>query len=60
MKDAAELIDHTLAPQLPVAAVVSAAHGAYVARSCVGCHGEHLSGGRIPGSPPEWPACRPT
>lgn len=56
VKDAAELIDHTLAPQLPVAAVVSAAHGAYVARSCVGCHGEHLSGGRIPGSPPEWPA----
>ncbi|HEU4778037.1 MAG TPA: c-type cytochrome [Telluria sp.] len=56
VKDAAELIDHTLAPQAPVAPAVSAAHGAYVARSCVGCHGEHLSGGRIPGSPPEWPA----
>ena len=56
VKDAAELIDHTLAPQAPVAPAVNAAHGAYVARSCVGCHGEHLSGGRIPGSPPEWPA----
>jgi len=56
VKDAAELIDHTLAPPAPVAPAVSSAHGAYVARSCVGCHGEHLSGGRIPGSPPEWPA----
>jgi len=56
VKDAAELIDHTRAPEVPVAPAVNTAHGAYVARSCVGCHGEHLSGGRIPGSPPEWPA----
>jgi mono/diheme cytochrome c family protein len=26
-------------------------YGAYVARLCVGCHGEHLSGGPIPGAP---------
>jgi mono/diheme cytochrome c family protein len=23
---------------------------------CVGCHGPGLSGGTIPGAPPEWPA----
>jgi hypothetical protein len=22
---------------------------------CKGCHGEHLSGGKIPGGPPDWP-----
>lgn len=56
IRDAAEIIDHTLAPEQPVKAEVSIAHGKYVAHSCVGCHGATLSGGRIPGSPPEWPA----
>jgi mono/diheme cytochrome c family protein len=56
VRDAAEMIDHALAPQLPVAPGVSLAHGAYVAHSCVGCHGATLSGGKIPGSPPDWPA----
>ena len=56
VRDAAEIIDHTLAPGVPVKAEVSLAHGAYVAHSCIGCHGAKLSGGRIPGSPPEWPA----
>ncbi|SHH16214.1 cytochrome c [Massilia sp. CF038] len=56
VRDAAELIDHSLAPQPPVAPAVNLAHGGYVARSCMGCHGEHMSGGRIPGAPPEWPA----
>jgi cytochrome c553 len=23
---------------------------------CIGCHGERLSGGKIPGGPPDWPA----
>lgn len=23
---------------------------------CIGCHGEKLSGGKIPGAPPDWPA----
>jgi mono/diheme cytochrome c family protein len=22
---------------------------------CIGCHGENLAGGKIPGAPPEWP-----
>lgn len=28
-------------------------YGAYIGRLCMGCHGEHLSGGPIPGAPPE-------
>ena len=55
LKDAAEKIDHTLPPPLPVAADVSPAHGAYVANTCMGCHGPQLAGGRIPGAPPSWP-----
>lgn len=31
-------------------------HGAYVANMCMGCHGAGLSGGKIPGGPPDWPA----
>ncbi len=35
----------------------TAAYGEYLARAggCFGCHGEHLQGGKIPGSPPDWP-----
>ena len=39
VRDAAEIIDHALPPEQPVKAEVSIAHGAYVAYSCVGCHG---------------------
>ena len=56
IKDAAEKIDHSLPPAQPVAEAVDAKHGAYVANMCIGCHGEHLSGGKIPGGPPDWPA----
>ena len=55
IKDAAARIDHSLPPQQPVAEGVSVAHGAYVANMCIGCHGEKLAGGRIPGGPPDWP-----
>lgn len=54
--DAAEVIDHTLPPSAPVPVAASAEHGAYVINSCIGCHGTQLSGGKIPGAPPEWPA----
>ncbi|MCA9572834.1 MAG: hypothetical protein KC656_33580 [Myxococcales bacterium] len=33
----------------------TAAYGVYLARLCQGCHGEHLSGGPIPGAPPDLP-----
>jgi mono/diheme cytochrome c family protein len=56
IQDSAARIDHSLAPAQPVAAGVNAQHGAYVANMCLGCHGEHLSGGKIPGGPPDWPA----
>jgi mono/diheme cytochrome c family protein len=56
IKDASEKIDHALPPSQPVAPAVSVAHGAYVANTCMGCHGTRLSGGKIPGAPPTWPA----
>jgi mono/diheme cytochrome c family protein len=54
--DAAGKIDHGLPPAQAVAEGVNAAHGAYVANMCLGCHGAQLAGGRIPGGPPDWPA----
>lgn len=54
--DAAAKIDHALPPATPVAEGVNVQHGAYVANMCLGCHGPQLAGGRIPGSPPDWPA----
>ncbi|KQT09343.1 c-type cytochrome [Ramlibacter sp. Leaf400] len=54
--DAASRIDHGLPPQQPIPEAVSAQHGAYVANMCLGCHGEKLAGGKIPGGPPDWPA----
>jgi mono/diheme cytochrome c family protein len=56
VRDAAETIDHRLPPAQPVPEAVSAEHGAYVANACIGCHGARLSGGTIPGGPPDWPA----
>jgi len=56
LPDAVDLIDHQLPPSPAVPPAVSVAYGAYVAQSCVGCHGTQLQGGRIPGSPPDWPA----
>jgi len=56
MQDAAAKIDHSLPPAQPVPEGVTAAHGAYVANMCMGCHGPTLAGGKIPGGPPDWPA----
>jgi mono/diheme cytochrome c family protein len=56
IRDAADKIDHTLPPAQPVTAGATPAHGAYVANMCIGCHGPGLSGGTIPGGPPDWPA----
>jgi len=55
IRDAAEKIDHAQPPAPAAAHDGSVAHGAYVAQMCQGCHGPHLSGGRIPGAPPAWP-----
>lgn len=56
IRDASEKINHGLPPPRPVPVAANAAYGDYVARMCVGCHGAHLAGGRIPGAPPHWPA----
>jgi mono/diheme cytochrome c family protein len=55
VRDASEKIDHALPPGQPVPEGVTAAHGAYVANACIGCHGAKLAGGKIPGAPPAWP-----
>ena len=52
----AELIDHKKdAPPAPQISL-SAEYGQYLALSCPVCHGLGMSGGEIPGFPPEWPA----
>lgn len=48
--DVARHIDHTKTESVPDPAP-TATYGAFVARLCTGCHGEHLSGGPIPGAP---------
>lgn len=56
VQDSAEKIDHSLPPAKAVPEGVSPEHGKYVANLCLGCHGFQLSGGKIPGGPPGWPA----
>lgn len=56
VEDAAAKIDHTRPPSTPIPEGVTVEHGGYVAAMCVGCHGAGLSGGKIPGGPPDWPA----
>ncbi|MCB9596868.1 MAG: c-type cytochrome [Sandaracinaceae bacterium] len=50
--DIARRIDHA-ERSAPPAPAPTAAYGAYIGRMCTGCHGEHLSGGPIPGAPPD-------
>ena len=51
----AELIDHE-APRPPdVDRSDPIAFGGYLADGCIGCHGDGLSGGKIPGTPPDIP-----
>jgi mono/diheme cytochrome c family protein len=54
--DAADKIDHTRPAPRPVPEGVTVAHGDYVANGCKGCHRADLSGGKIAGGPPSWPA----
>jgi mono/diheme cytochrome c family protein len=52
----AEIIPHTETPPPAPEPGVTAEYGAYLSMSCKVCHGPTLSGGEIPGFPPEWPA----
>ena len=51
----AELIDHEDRTFFQPEEGVTREFGRYVASSCVGCHGTAYAGGRIPGTPPDWP-----
>ena len=55
IKLAAEHIDHAGLRPAAVAPGVTVEYGRYLANGCVGCHGESLAGGRIPGGAPDWP-----
>lgn len=55
IRDSVDKIDHEKPPQQPVEEGVNLAHGAYVANLCLGCHGVDLTGGSVPGGPPDWP-----
>ena len=51
----AERIDHA-GPRPPAPPPgITLEYGAYLAVRCTGCHGDTLSGGHIPGTPPDWP-----
>lgn len=50
-----EVIAHDAAHPAPVPAGASIEYGRYlVSVGCLGCHGATLSGGHIPGTPPDW------
>ena len=49
----AELVDHAAPRPIAPAIGITPEYGKYLAGSCAGCHGPTLSGGAIPGAPPE-------
>jgi mono/diheme cytochrome c family protein len=53
--DVARRIDHAAARPKTMPAQATAAYGANLAHACTGCHGEHFSGGPIPGAPSDLP-----
>jgi mono/diheme cytochrome c family protein len=52
----AEIIPQDTPPPPAPEPGVTAEYGEYLSMSCKVCHGLTLSGGEIPGFPPEWPA----
>ena len=52
----ADLVDHSVEPLPPMVAAPTIEYGKYLADigGCTGCHGPGLSGGKIPGTPPDW------
>lgn len=51
---AAESVEHARSHEKRLVAEPTASYGRYLATGCTGCHGDGLSGGKIPGAPPEW------
>jgi cytochrome c553 len=56
----AELIDHNAPRPAAPKPAATAEYGRHLAATggCLTCHGPGLSGGQIPGTPPEWPHAR--
>lgn len=52
--DVARRIDHASTEQVPPPSP-TADYGRFLGRGCMGCHGDRLSGGAIPGAPPSTP-----
>lgn len=52
---AAEQVDHTATRRPAPPPGPTPEFGEYLASGCVGCHGFGLSGGKIPGTPPDFP-----
>ncbi len=50
----AEMVNHAAKPATPTRGPTKE-YGKYLASACIGCHGDGLSGGPIPGVPPDWP-----
>jgi len=50
----AEEVRHDRAHEARLVAEATPAYGKYLASGCTGCHGDGLSGGKIPGAPPDW------
>jgi len=50
----ARLIDQHAPHAAAIEAAPTIEYGRYLAQSCTGCHGQHLSGGPIPGAPPDF------
>lgn len=51
----AEHIDHRPRTRTAPEPGDNIAYGAYVARTCIGCHGVEFRGGKVLGTPPEFP-----
>ena len=49
-----EEVDHAKSHPAHVEPEPTAKYGEYLAIGCTGCHGPTLSGGKIPGGPPDW------
>ena len=50
----AEIVDHDAVPVASVERGVTVEYGRYLAAGCAGCHGKGYSGGKIPGTPPDF------
>lgn len=56
IKLSAEEIDHQATHLASISPSITPTYGKYLASSCTGCHGGNMSGGKIAGAPPDWPA----